>query len=191
MVANLSMPIADTLQEFYRKCRLPTKHQLEWDDATSRIRYSYLQTLLPLQKKLATLSSQFPESLEAYHAMHNNHDMQLKVARFLMGGNMRDAMLSDFGWAWRQVKPLIDIFDRDVSIFVLFSSLWFCLVPSSFLDLDLKFYLAISRPISGQRFRDMSRTMRYGIPGNGLRYPRVCELDKELHSNPSTPRSSS
>jgi len=101
------------LDELYRKSRLPMKIQLEWDDAASRIRYSHLQTLLPLQKKLTTLSSQFPDSLEGYHAMHNNQDMQLKVARFLTAGNMRDAMLSDFGWAWRQVKPLIDIYDRD------------------------------------------------------------------------------
>ena len=109
--------ILTLVQDFYKKCRLPTGYQLEWDDAASRIRYAHLRTLLPLQKKLVGLSSRFPESLDAYHALYNNQDMQLKVARFLVAGNMKDAMLSDFGWAWRQVKPLIDVFDNDVSIF--------------------------------------------------------------------------
>ena len=53
--------------------------------------------------------------------MNNNQDMQLKVARFLTApNNIRDAMLSDFGWAWRQVKPLLDVFERDVSVCCLF-----------------------------------------------------------------------
>jgi hypothetical protein len=105
------------LQEFYKNCRLPINYQLELDDAVSRIRYSHLQTLLALQRKLAMLSAQFPESIDTYHAMTNNQDMQLKVAKFLTApGNMRDAMLSDFGWAWRQVKPLMNVFERDVSV---------------------------------------------------------------------------
>jgi hypothetical protein len=79
------------------------------------VRYAYVKTLLSFQKRLAQLSAQFPESVEAYHAMANNQDMQLRVARFLVApGGMRDGMLSDFGWAWRQVKPLIDAFERDV-----------------------------------------------------------------------------
>jgi hypothetical protein len=102
------------LDELYKNSRLPINYQLEWDDAISRIRYSYLQTLLPLQKKLTTLSAQFPESLDAYRAMDNNQDMQLRVAKFLLApSSLREAMLSDFGWAWRQVKFLTDLFSRD------------------------------------------------------------------------------
>lgn len=74
--------------------------------------------LLPLQKKLVTLSARFPESIDAYHTLNNNKDMQLKVAKFLTApSNMRDGMLSEFRWAWRQVKPLLDDFERDVSRF--------------------------------------------------------------------------
>ena len=110
----------DLVQEFYRSNRLSMNFLLECDDAISRIRYSHLQMLLPLQKKLATLSARFPESIDAYHALNNNQDMQLKVAKFLTApSNMRDTMLSEFRWAWRQVKPLLDDFERDVSHFTL------------------------------------------------------------------------
>jgi hypothetical protein len=108
----------DLVQEFYKSNRLSIKYQLECDDAISRIRYSHLQTLLPLQKKLVALSARFPESIDAYHALNNNKDMQLRVAKFLSApSNMRDGMLSEFRWAWRQVKPLLDDFERDVSRF--------------------------------------------------------------------------
>ncbi|KIM71273.1 hypothetical protein PILCRDRAFT_758204 [Piloderma croceum F 1598] len=110
--ALLAEPAA--LNEFYKSNRLSIKYQLECDDAVSRIRYSHLQTLLPLQKKLVTLSARFPESIDAYHALNNNKDMQLRVAKFLSApSNMRDGMLSEFRWAWRQVKPLLDDFERD------------------------------------------------------------------------------
>jgi hypothetical protein len=103
------------LEELYKNSRLPINYQLEWDDAISRIRYSYLQTLLPLQSKLVALSAQFPESRDGYRAMDNNKDMQLRVAKFLVGTSaIREAMLSDFGWAWRQVKGLTDAFERDI-----------------------------------------------------------------------------
>lgn len=159
----------NTIQELYRNSRLPINYQLEWDDAASRIRYAHLQALLPLQKKLAQLSSRFPESLEAYRAMYNNQDMQLKVARFLMGGNMRDSMLSDFGWAWRQVKPLTDVFDRDVSTSV----------SRSLCSLILGFYpnsiIQRFRLTSERRYRGMLKIVRCEIPGLGdsPRRPRI------------------
>ena len=108
------------VQGLYKSNRPSVTYQLECDDAISRIRYSHLQMLLPLQKKLVALSAKFPESIEAYHAMNNNKDMQLKVAKFLTAPtNMKDAMLSEFRWAWRQVKSLVDDFERDVSRFTL------------------------------------------------------------------------
>lgn len=115
-VFDLKILMSDSMQELYKNSRLPINYQLEWDDAISRIKYSYLQTILPLQKKLVALSAQFPESLDAYRAMKNNHDMQLRVAKFLLASSsMRESMQSDFGWAWRQVKCLTDAFSRDVS----------------------------------------------------------------------------
>lgn len=160
----------NAIQELYRNSRLPIIYQLEWDDAASRIRYAHLQALLPLQKKLAQLSSRFPESLEAYRAMYNNQDMQLKVARFLMGGNKRDAMLSDFGWAWRQVKPLVDVFDSDVSTYNASRSLY---------SLILGFYpnsiIQRFRLNSERRCRGMLKIVRCEIPGLGdsPRRPRI------------------
>ena len=63
------------------------------------------------------VSTQFPDAADVYHTIDNNQGMQLKVVRFLVvPHNIRDVMLSDFGWAWRQVKPPVDIFKKDVSV---------------------------------------------------------------------------
>lgn len=66
--------------------------------------------------------------------MDNNQDMQLRVAKFLLApSSLREAMLSDFGWAWRQVKSLTDLFSRDVSIGTICSHMFY----SFFLELTL------------------------------------------------------
>ena len=92
---------------------------MECDNAKAIIRHSHLSVLLPLQKQLLELNRQFPETLEAYQAMEkNNHDAQLKVARFLMASGQTDRqekMLTESGWAWRQVQPLLNIFKENVS----------------------------------------------------------------------------
>jgi hypothetical protein len=132
------------------------------------------------------LSAQFPETLDGYNALSNNQDMQLKVAKFLMApGNMRDAMLSDFGWAWRQVKPLMDVFEKDVSIHLYLCDTVSYRLGSRIHDLALNPWLTTFRWISERRFRDMSRLprkMTCGIRGNGLQCPRVCEIDSRHHS---------
>jgi len=60
----------------------------------------------------------FPQSKGQFGSKPN--DAKIRVARFLVADPMRqEKMLGDFQWAWRQVKPLMDIFTKDVSSMLL------------------------------------------------------------------------
>lgn len=129
-------------------------YDLECNDALSRVRHAHLATLLPLQKQLSVLNTRFPETLEDYNAMDNNHDMQLKVARFLTAPpNRQDAIMSEYGWAYRQVQPLQNIFKADVS----------GLVDSRSRPKPL---IKVSRRILGMKSNNLPRKMSPAIPGN-------------------------
>lgn len=68
----------------------------------------------------------FPQSKEEFNTKAN--DIKLRVARFLVADPARqEKMLSDYNWAWRQVKPLQDVFVKDVRDVPVF------LCPSKFL----------------------------------------------------------
>lgn len=157
-----------SMQDLCKNSRLPANHQLEWDDAISRIRYSYLQTLLPLQKKFATLSGQFPESLDAYRAMDNSQDMQLRVAKFLQAADsVREVIRNDCGWTRKQVTCLTSAFEKDVSIdyYVIGS---FYVFSWTELDWRLGFVLVAACRVSLEpRCRNSSKIVRYyGILGS-------------------------
>ncbi|KAF8884075.1 hypothetical protein CPB84DRAFT_1789564 [Gymnopilus junonius] len=88
-----------------------------------QLRYTYLTQLLSLQKSkqeheanLAKLRRQrelmFPQSKEEWAT--KPQDVRLRVARFLVADPAKhERFLSDFGWAWRQVQPLLDVFKKD------------------------------------------------------------------------------
>ncbi len=60
----------------------------------------------------------FPQSKEQFESKPN--DVKIRVARFLVADPVRqEKMLNDYQWAWRQVKPLMDIFTKDVSSMLL------------------------------------------------------------------------
>jgi len=60
----------------------------------------------------------FPQSKDDFYNKPN--DVRVRAARFLVADPARqERMLSEFQWAWRQVKPLQDIFSKDVSFVIL------------------------------------------------------------------------
>lgn len=111
--------------------------------AYETMRYFHLQTILPLQQKLASLKATeaaekkrveaaFPPSISEYRSIRDKQT-QLRIARFLMiedeykgNENMvrseRDQVMSKFGWAWLQVTPLCQDYTRNVSFFLFSSS---------------------------------------------------------------------
>jgi len=56
----------------------------------------------------------FPQSKEDFKTKPN--DVKIRAARFLCADRAKqEKMLTDYQWAWRQVKPLQDVFAKDVS----------------------------------------------------------------------------
>jgi len=127
LVSSLSLnSLVIILQSLYEETRMPHSFAPEWDDAVDRLRVAYLKQLLPLQKRRAELESlaegtrrqkeaQFPGSPEEYRAIRNK-DVQMRIARFLTADNRKqESMMNQFGWAWRQVQPLKNEYQSDVS----------------------------------------------------------------------------
>lgn len=62
------------------------------------------------------MMAKFPSSKDEFRAMKNNQDIQLRVAKFLLASDsVKEMMLDDFGWAWRQVQILVDIYGIEAS----------------------------------------------------------------------------
>ncbi|GJE90336.1 hypothetical protein PsYK624_064670 [Phanerochaete sordida] len=79
-------------------------------------RWAHLKTLSGLMKRREELlaketserklrDAQFPRTIAQWTAL--DRDTQLRVARFLVADkSTQERMLSQFGWAWKQVEPL-------------------------------------------------------------------------------------
>lgn len=102
---------------------------MRWEDELERLRYSHLEQLVPLYQELKQTEirekeerkrreADFPASIEDYHT--KPADVKMRVARFLHTTNeaRQEKMLSEFGWAWRQVKPLQEVYRKNVSLFI-------------------------------------------------------------------------
>lgn len=61
--------------------------------------------------------AQFPLSIEDFRAKVK--DVQHRAARFLVleDGTRQEKMLAEYGWAWRQVKPLQEEMAKNVRCF--------------------------------------------------------------------------
>ena len=89
-------------------------------------RYAYLRTrneLLRVGKELRekeererkAREAQFPQSIAQYAAL-NDPAAKTRIARFLVADKAtQERMLTQFGWAWRQVQPLVGDFASNVS----------------------------------------------------------------------------
>ncbi|KDR67747.1 hypothetical protein GALMADRAFT_147012 [Galerina marginata CBS 339.88] len=97
--------------------------QTHWQDQYEQIRYAYLSQLIPLEKAKRDFENlqehiriqrekQFPLSKADFES--KAQDVRLRVAKFLTAEKpAQEKMLTTFGWAWRQVEPLMNIFKND------------------------------------------------------------------------------
>lgn len=88
-------------------------------------RYAYLRAKNELLIQLRALcekeekerkarDAQFPQSIAQYRSLDSV--VQARVARFLVADpGTKERMLSQFGWVWRQVVPLMNDFKANVS----------------------------------------------------------------------------
>jgi len=114
------------IDSFYKTLHAPRMHMIEpFDEAVSSHRYAHLSTLAVLRRQQSNLMTQedntrrrldakFPADISEYRAIRNK-DIQIRVARFLTSdSNGKDKMMSEFQWAWRQVKALSDEYAKNV-----------------------------------------------------------------------------
>lgn len=110
------------LDSLYKASRKGHVYQREWDGQLFYLRTAYLKQLFPLQRLLAKLEIQdaearrkeFPGSVREYRAIQNN-DVKFRVAKFLALRDVKaqEQMMAEFGWAWRQVQPLKNEYEKN------------------------------------------------------------------------------
>lgn len=116
-------------QDIYNESLKDQAIEMEWQDDYEAARYTYLSQFLALVKQQNEIEireeemrkrreQMFPTSSEEFHGKAK--DIQLRAARFLVADAVKqEKMMTEFNWAWRQVKPLKDDFIKDVSKFCL------------------------------------------------------------------------
>jgi len=112
------------LEELYEDTRFPADLISLWDNDLALMRYTHLRHLHSLYQKRVEIETakrlqeaqeeearrrqegQFPVSIEDFR--RKPKDVQHRAARFLVldDGVRQEKMLTEYGWAWRQVKPL-------------------------------------------------------------------------------------
>ena len=92
-----------------------------WEDDWALMRYTHLSLLQSLYQKRTEMENarrqeeaQFPLSIEDFR--RKSKDIQHRAARFLVLDDdaRREKMMSEYGWAWRQVKPLLEEMSKNV-----------------------------------------------------------------------------
>ncbi|KAF8994595.1 hypothetical protein BDQ17DRAFT_1251623 [Cyathus striatus] len=104
---------------------------LEYADNFESLRYTHLARLVYLEAQYNKLREEeerirkerdahFPQTIDEYY--EKDTDAQLRVAKFLRldgdgpsGKSRQEKMMGEFGWAWRQVEPLLQAFKSNVS----------------------------------------------------------------------------
>ncbi|KAG6841198.1 hypothetical protein C0991_000995 [Blastosporella zonata] len=111
------------IMDFYERARYYVPQQMRWENELEELRHSHLEMLLPLYQELKDIEDRreqerkrreadFPQSIADYKT--KPAEAQLRVATFLMADAARqERMLTEFNWASRQVKPLLEIFKKD------------------------------------------------------------------------------
>jgi len=110
------------LEMMYRSSHMPIS--AAFNRAVTQIRTAHLQALQPLLDKRAELETHdedtrrrrdamFPKSITEYRSIWNK-DVQVRIARFLTSDKgQQERTMSEFGWAWRQVQPLMDVYNSN------------------------------------------------------------------------------
>lgn len=59
--------------------------------------------------------AQFPMTASEFRVIRSK-DMQVRIARFLLADKMtQERMMTEFGWVYRQINPLLNEYRADVS----------------------------------------------------------------------------
>ena len=93
---------------------------LTWEDDIAVLNHSYHSILLSLYQRRAELEAGEEEERkrrEADFPLTKGRDVRRRATVFLTTTDMaaKEKMLSEYGWAWRQVRPLMEVFEKDVS----------------------------------------------------------------------------
>ena len=114
-------------QEIYNDALKDQAIEIEWQDDYEAARYTYISQHLALAKQRNQIEireeetrkrreQMFPTSFEDFKG--KPRDIQLRAARFLVADAAKqERMLTEFNWAWRQVQPLKDVFNKNVRNF--------------------------------------------------------------------------
>ncbi|KAJ7484380.1 hypothetical protein FB451DRAFT_82834 [Mycena latifolia] len=86
--------------------------QIEWDHALAHTTSTHQTRLEKLRAPPTEI--EFPQSIDEYRLLKSK-ETQHRIARFLLleTDEQREKMLSEFGWAWRQVTPLKNEFQAN------------------------------------------------------------------------------
>ncbi|KAI0299279.1 hypothetical protein BC826DRAFT_66381 [Russula brevipes] len=115
---------SDIIEELYGRSRHgKTSLEASFDRETTLVRLAHVETVLPLLYKLASKQRDeesrkrrevaFPQSAAEFNAIQDK-ELQQRIARFLTSDAIvQDKMLSDYGWEWRNVQGLKEVFWKD------------------------------------------------------------------------------
>jgi hypothetical protein len=114
-------------QEIYNDALKDQAIEIEWQDDYEAARYLYISQYLQLARQRNQIEireeemrkrreQMFPTSFEDFKG--KPRDIQLRAARFLVADTAKqERMLTEFNWAWRQVQPLKEAFNKNVRHF--------------------------------------------------------------------------
>jgi len=116
-------PAEIRFQEIYNDALKDQAIEIEWQDDYEAARYTYISQHLQLARQRNQIETReeetrkrreqmFPTSFEDFKG--KPRDIQLRAARFLVADTAKqERMLTEFNWAWRQVQPLKEAFNKN------------------------------------------------------------------------------
>ncbi|KAH9004556.1 hypothetical protein EDB86DRAFT_2883999 [Lactarius hatsudake] len=118
---------AKNIEELYDGSRRErTSLEATFDHETTLVRLAHMETVAPLLLKTVTKQkeeeelrrrreAQFPQSAVEYYS-HHDKELQQRLARFLTSdATIQEKMLNEYGWTWRQVQGLKEVYSNDSS----------------------------------------------------------------------------
>ncbi|KAI0358299.1 hypothetical protein OH77DRAFT_1502727 [Trametes cingulata] len=111
------------VEAFYKSARSNFDIANSFDNDLDRLNYAHLASITQLAQERQMYrmreeaeqrrrDQQFPGSIADFHAIRNK-DSQVRIARFLTSNDiMRERMMDEFKWVWRQVAPLVNEYNR-------------------------------------------------------------------------------
>ncbi|KAG6828974.1 hypothetical protein H0H87_012911 [Tephrocybe sp. NHM501043] len=122
---NIDEESRGNMEKYYAGSRHCIPQEARWEVEMKHLRDAHLALIYPLRRELEEQERReveererqkaFPRSIADYYS--KSEQVQLRIARFLFVTDeiRKEKMLTEFGWASRQVKPLQEIYNKDVS----------------------------------------------------------------------------